>query len=113
MDQVSLMATLVLFTRLNLQQTDFQRLQIDSDLAMDPEYNEKGAEHEDVAIITPDESMDDATLDDALRADDHEAMKKALMSDLTDVEIDEETMSIWTIEGWRTELGVREHGPVF
>ena len=77
---------------------------------MEGDFDEK---HEDVAIISPDESMDDATPEDILRADDFEGMKKAFMPEIPDVEVEMEAVSTWHIEGWRTTLGPREHGPVF
>jgi ubiquitin carboxyl-terminal hydrolase 7 len=113
MDQVSCTDTCFAFACLKtFQQTDLDRLQIDSDLAMDADYNEKEAEQEEVAIISPDESMDDATPEDILRADDFEAIKKALLPEMPDVEVEVETTFTWTIENWR-QLGPREHGPVF
>lgn len=87
----------------------FERLQIVNDVNMDSELDEKS----DVAIITPDDSMDDAVDEEPLlRADDHEAMVKAHMPALGDLEVEHESHHTWDIEGWR-QLSRREQGPVF
>jgi len=83
-------------------------LQIGSDMVIDADFDEK----QDVAIISPDDSMDDAEPEPELRADDVEAMKKRYMPDLPDLEVESESFHTWEIEGWRTMMR-REHGPVF
>jgi ubiquitin carboxyl-terminal hydrolase 7 len=82
--------------------------QISGDMALDADFDEK----QDVAIISPDDSMDDAEPEPELRADDVEAMKKRYMLDLPDLEVESEAVHTWEIEGWRTMMR-REHGPVF
>lgn len=78
------------------------------DIPMEPDFDEK----QDVAIISPDESMDDADSEERIRADDFEAVKKAHMPEVPDVEIEIETQHTWDIENWR-QLPRREHGPIF
>jgi ubiquitin carboxyl-terminal hydrolase 7 len=47
-----------------------------------------------------------------VRADDFEAIKKAFMPPLPDLETVDESMSTWDIVSWR-EMQRKEHGPVF
>ena len=77
-------------------------------MVVDNEFDEK----QDVAIISPDDSMDDAEPEPAIRADDFDAIKKRHMPELSDLEIESEAENTWDIEGWRSMLR-REHGPVF
>ena len=83
-------------------------VQINSDMVLDADYDEK----QDVHIISPDDSMEEAEPEPELRADDLEAMKKRYLPDLPDLDIEAEGVSTWDIQGWRS-LGRREHGPVF
>jgi ubiquitin carboxyl-terminal hydrolase 7 len=77
-------------------------------MLVDQDYEDK----QDVAIISPDESMDEAEPEPEIRADDHEAIKKRFMPLTEGLEIESETMDTWHIENWRT-LPKREHGPTF
>lgn len=77
-------------------------------MLIDQEYEDK----QDVAIISPDESMDEAEPEPELRADDYEAFKKRFMPLQDGLEIESEATDTWTIDNWRT-LGKREHGPTF
>jgi ubiquitin carboxyl-terminal hydrolase 7 len=83
-------------------------LQINSDMAIDTDYDEK----QDVAIISPAESMDEGEPEPEIRADDFEAMKKRHMPVTPDLEIDTEATNTWDIENWRT-LEKRVQGPLF
>lgn len=83
-------------------------LQLNSDMVIDSEFDEK----QDVAIISPADSMDDADAEPEIRADDYEAMKKRYMPLTPDQEVDTEATDTWTIDNWRS-LGKRIQGPVF
>ncbi|KAK8187319.1 ubiquitin carboxyl-terminal hydrolase 21 [Phyllosticta capitalensis] len=82
--------------------------QLGSDMLVDPGYDEK----QDVAIISPEDNMDDAEAEPKPRADDFDAMKKQLMSELPDLETEAEAVNTWEIKEWRN-MSRREHGPVF
>jgi ubiquitin carboxyl-terminal hydrolase 7 len=77
-------------------------------MAIDNEYDEKS----DVAIISPDESMDEAEPEPEIRADDFEAVKKRYMPLQEGLEVESEAIDTWTIENWRT-LPKRTQGPIF
>lgn len=77
-------------------------------MLVDPEYNEK----EDVAIISPDDSVEDVDSEPALRADDFEAMKTRYLQELPDQETEAEGYDTWEITDWRN-LNRREQGPIF
>lgn len=77
-------------------------------MLVDPGYDEK----QDVAIISPEDNMDDAEAEPKPRADDFDAMKKQLMSELPDLETEAEAVNTWEIKEWRN-MSRREHGPVF
>ncbi|KAF2140342.1 uncharacterized protein K452DRAFT_274048 [Aplosporella prunicola CBS 121167] len=82
--------------------------QLGSDMLVEPDYDEK----QDVAIISTDDTMDEAEAEPAPRADDFEAMKKRCMPELPDLETEAEAVHTWEIQEWRT-MSRREHGPVF
>lgn len=102
--------------------------QIDSDMLVDSEYDEKSQDVDaDVAIITPDSTDDqmdevevevdvdadaDANAEPEPRADEFEAFMSKHMPELPDQETAAQTFSTWKIEDWRT-LTRREHGPLF
>jgi len=83
--------------------------QIGSDMIVDSDYEQ---DNKDVAIISPDDTMDGVEEGPELRADDFEAMKKQYMQEIPDQEIESEATHTWDIENWRN-LGRREHGPTF
>ncbi|KAB2578221.1 putative ubiquitin c-terminal hydrolase protein [Lasiodiplodia theobromae] len=82
--------------------------QLGSDMLVDAEYDEK----QDVAIISPDDAMDEAEQEPEPRADDFEAMKKRYMPELPDLDTEAEAAHTWEIKEWRN-MARREHGPVF
>ncbi|KKY22267.1 putative ubiquitin carboxyl-terminal hydrolase [Diplodia seriata] len=82
--------------------------QLGSDMLVDAEYEEK----QDVAIISPDDAMDEAEQEPKPRADDFEAMKKHYLAELPDLETEAEAAHTWEIKEWRN-MARREHGPVF
>ena len=70
-------------------------------------------EKQDVAIISPAESLDaDAEAEPELTADDFEAMKAKVLPEQSDLEIEAEGYHTWTVEGYRS-LARREHSPEF
>ncbi|KAF2403000.1 ubiquitin carboxyl-terminal hydrolase 21 [Trichodelitschia bisporula] len=80
----------------------------ENDMILDNDIDEdKG-----VAIISPDESMDEAEPEPKLRADDYDAIMKRHMPPISDLETECETHHTWDIENWRA-LGRREQGPTF
>ncbi|KIW07364.1 uncharacterized protein PV09_02210 [Verruconis gallopava] len=84
--------------------------QINSDMLVDQDYEDK----QDVAIISPDESMDEADPEPEpeLRADDYDAMKKRFLPLQDGLDVEAEAVHTWHIENWRT-LPKKEHGPIF
>ena len=83
------------------------RLQLNSDMLVDDDYDEK---QPDVAIISPDDSMDEP--DQEPRADDFDAMRARYMPQNPDLEVEAEATNTWTIDDWKT-LPKRTHGPSF
>lgn len=84
-------------------------VQLGNDMLLDSEYVD---EKQDVAIISPDDAMEDGEPEPELRADDFEAMKKRYLPELPDLETDSEALHTWDIQRWR-HLSRKEHGPVF
>lgn len=82
--------------------------QLGNDMLVDAEYDEK----QDVAIISPDDTMDEAEQEPDPRADDFDAMKKRFMPEIADLETEAEAAHTWEIKEWRS-MARREHGPVF
>jgi ubiquitin carboxyl-terminal hydrolase 7 len=83
-------------------------LQLGSDMLVDSEYDEK----QDVAIISPEDSVEDVDPEPEPRADDFEAMKKKYFQELPDQETEAEAEHTWEIQNWRN-LTRREEGPIF
>lgn len=83
------------------------RLQLGSDMLVDSDYDEK---QQDVAIISPDDSMDES--DQLPRADDFDAMRARYLPEVPDLETESEALDTWDIENWRAQPK-RTHGPVF
>lgn len=79
-----------------------------SDMLIDSDYDEK---QQDVAIISPDESVDE-TAEQEPRADDFDSMKARFLPENPDLETEAEALYTWDIEDWR-QLPKRTHGPVF
>lgn len=77
-------------------------------MLVDAEYDEKN----DVAIISPDDPMDDVESEPEPRADQFEAFMAKHMPPIPDQETEAEAISTWEIRNWR-DLSRREHGPVF
>ena len=75
---------------------------------VDSEYDEK----QDVAIITPDDVVDELEPEPLSRADDFEAMMKRFLPEIPDLETEAEVIHTWDILNWRS-LGRRERGPTF
>lgn len=84
--------------------------QIESDMLVDNEYDEKA----DVAIITPDtdDQMDEVDADPEPRADEYDAFMKRHMPKNLEYETEAEVYNTWEIKDWR-QLTRREHGPIF
>ena len=84
-------------------------LQLGNDMLVEPqEYEDK----QDVAIIAPDDPVEDADQEPEARADNFEEIIAKFMPELPDQETESETHHTWHIQGWR-QLTRREHGPVF
>lgn len=78
-------------------------------MLVDPtDYDEK----QDVAIISPDDAMEDTDGEPEPRADEFDAIMKRLLPELPDQETEAEAIDTWEIRDWRS-LPRREHGPVF
>jgi ubiquitin carboxyl-terminal hydrolase 7 len=77
-------------------------------MLVDQDYEDK----QDVAIISPDESMDEADPEPELRGDDFDAIKKRYMPQQEGLDVEAEAIDTWTIQDWRN-LGKKEHGPIF
>ncbi|KAF7680281.1 cysteine proteinase [Alternaria burnsii] len=84
--------------------------QIESDMLVDNEYDEKA----DVAIITPDtdDQMDEVDADPEPRADEYDAFMKRHMPKNLEYDTEAEVYNTWEIKDWR-QLTRREHGPIF
>ncbi|KAI9654798.1 MAG: hypothetical protein M1821_005792 [Bathelium mastoideum] len=83
--------------------------QIGNDMLVEPQdYEEK----QDVAIISPDDPLEDADQEPEIRADNFEEIQAKFMAELPDQETESEAHHTWHIQGWR-QLTRREHGPVF
>ncbi|KAI9740466.1 MAG: hypothetical protein M1834_005046 [Cirrosporium novae-zelandiae] len=67
-------------------------------------------EKQDVAIISPDDSLDEQ--EPTPRADDFDAMREHVLPKFPDLETEAETEHTWHIENWRS-LPRKEHGPTF
>ncbi|KAI9822475.1 MAG: hypothetical protein M1827_000194 [Pycnora praestabilis] len=67
-------------------------------------------EKQDVAIISPDDSVDESELEPL--ADDFESMKARVLPEVPDQETESEVVFTWKIENWRS-MNKKEHGPVF
>lgn len=83
-------------------------VQLGSDMLVDSDYDEK---QQDVALISPDDSIDEPEHRDPL-ADDFEAMRARFMPLNPDLETEAEAVHTWDIENWRS-LPKKTHGPVF
>lgn len=73
-------------------------------------YSYSDEKQQDVAIISPDDSMEEPEQEP--RADDFDAMRARFMPANPDLEIAAETTNTWDIDSWRT-LPRRTHGPTF
>ena len=69
-------------------------------------------ERQDVAIISPDDPVEDADQEPEIRADNFEEIMAKFMPELPDQETESEAHNTWHIQNWR-QLTRREHGPVF
>ncbi|KAF2235914.1 ubiquitin carboxyl-terminal hydrolase 21 [Viridothelium virens] len=83
--------------------------QLGNDMLVEPqEFEEK----QDVAIISPDDPVEDADQEPEIRADSFDEMLAKFMPELPDQETESEAYHTWHIQNWR-QLTRREHGPVF
>ncbi|KAK5941021.1 ubiquitin-specific protease ubp15 [Knufia obscura] len=74
-------------------------------------YDQYTQQDNEVVDITPDDASEDQG-EATLRADDFESMKKHVLPDLEDLEVEHETYHTWEIRNWQ-QIPKREHGPTF